>query len=247
MLIIPAIDIIQGKVVRLHQGDFNKVTFYSDEPIKIAKAWQEKGARLLHLVDLEGARDGKLKNKDTIVDIVKNIDILCEIGGGIRTESDIEFFLNAGAKRVVIGTKALEGNAYLGRLVSKYKEKIVVSIDFSGGRVTKKGWQEETDLTPEACVDMMRETGVRTIVVTDIKLDGTLKGPNVKRIKEIIDSKDISVIASGGISSLEDIKKLKEIENKNLEGVIVGRALYEGKVDLEEAIKIAELTRNQPG
>ena len=244
MLIIPAIDIIQGKVVRLHQGDFNKITFYSDEPIKIAMAWQEKGARLLHLVDLEGARDGKLKNKDTIVDIVKNIDILCEIGGGIRTESDIEFFLNAGAKRVVIGTKALEGNASLGRLVSKYKEKIVVSIDFSGGRVAKKGWQEETDLTPGDCVDMMQEAGVKTIVVTDIRLDGTLKGPNVKRIKEIINSKDISVIASGGISSIEDIRKLKEIENKNLEGVIVGRALYEGKVKLEEAIKIAEPTRN---
>ncbi|MBU4343054.1 MAG: 1-(5-phosphoribosyl)-5-[(5-phosphoribosylamino)methylideneamino]imidazole-4-carboxamide isomerase [Candidatus Omnitrophica bacterium] len=244
MLIIPAIDIIQGKVVRLHQGDFNKITFYSDEPIKIAMAWQEKGARLLHLVDLEGARDGKLKNKDTIVDIVKNIDILCEIGGGIRTESDIEFFLNTGAKRVVIGTKALEGNASLGRLVSKYKEKIVVSIDFSGGRVAKKGWQEETDLTPGDCVDMMQEAGVKTIVVTDIRLDGTLKGPNVKRIKEIINSKDISVIASGGISSIEDIRKLKEIENKNLEGVIVGRALYEGKVKLEEAIKIAEPTRN---
>ena len=239
MLIIPAIDIIGGKVVRLEKGDFNKEKVYSDDPVQIACNWEEKGAELLHIVDLDGAREGKIKNQDTITMIMRNIKVPCEIGGGIRDKSDIEYFLENGAKRVVLGTRAFEDPRYLEELISEFREKIVVGVDFSGNKVVKKGWQETTGLSPMFIVQEMQKMGVKTIVVTDISVDGTLKGPKIERLKQILNTVEISVIASGGISSLEDIKKLKEIKNKNLEGVIIGKALYEGRVDLKEAIKIA--------
>lgn len=240
MLIIPAIDILQGKVVRLHQGDFNKSKFYSDDPVQIAYNWQKKGASFLHIVDLDGARYGETKNKDAIIRIIKSIDVSCEVGGGLRNDKDIEYFLNSGAKRVVISTKAFEDMDYLRKLISRFHGKIAVSIDFVNGFVAKTGWLEKTDLTPDNASRKMQEMGVKTIVVTDITRDGTLTGPNIDMMKEILKVVDISVIASGGISRLEDIKKLKEIEAENLEGIIIGRALYEGRIDLEEAIKIAE-------
>lgn len=239
MLIIPAIDIIQGRVVRLDQGDFNKEKFYSDDPVKTALIWQEKGAEFLHIVDLDGARYGKVKNKEIIGRIIKAVKIPCEVGGGLREDKDIEYFLEQGARRVVLGTRAFEDIKYLEGLVSRFEERIVVSIDFSGDRIVKKGWQETTDLRPALVIDKIKKLGVRTIVVTDITLDGTLKGPNIERLRQILNSAEISMIASGGISSVEDIKRLKDIGSKNLEGVIVGRALYEGKFDIEEAIEIA--------
>ena len=241
MLIIPAVDIIGGKVVRLEKGDFNKEKVYSSEPLETAKNWESKGAKFLHIVDLDGAREGKVKNVAAITGVIKNIKIPCEVGGGIRDKADIDYFLKNGAARVVLGTKAFEDPDYLRQLVDRFDEKIVVSCDFSGDKVVKKGWQEKTELGPIDAVKQMQAIGVKTIVVTDISVDGTLAGPNIERLKEILDSVNISVIASGGISSLEDIRKLKEIKNKNLEGVIIGKALYEGKIDLEEAIEIASL------
>jgi len=240
MLVIPAIDVIQGKVVRLHQGDFNKEKFYSDDPVGTALMWQKKGASFLHIVDLDGARHGEIKNRDAISRIIKDVNIPCEVGGGLRDNKDIEYFLQQGARRLVLGTTALEDIDYLKKLVSEFNESIVVSVDFAGERVAKKGWQEETDLAPDIVANRMQEIGVKTIVVTDIAMDGTLMGPNIEWLKKILNSVDISVIASGGISTLEDIKKLKAIGAKNLEGIIIGRALYEGKIDLEEAIRIAE-------
>ncbi len=239
MLIIPAIDIIDGKVVRLEKGDFNKEKVYSLDPVEVAKAWEEKGAKLLHLVDLDGAREGYVKNVGVTTNIIKNVKIPCEVGGGLREISDIEYFLKNGAARAVIGTKAFEDPDCLEKLIHRFNEKIVVSVDFSGNKVVKKGWQEKTDLDPMNVIKGMQEIGVKIIVVTDISVDGTLMGPKIERLKEILDAVNISVIASGGISSLEDIKKLKEIKNKNLEGVIIGKALYEGILDLYEAIKIA--------
>ena len=238
MLIIPAIDIINGKVVRLEKGDFNKEKVYSTDPLEVAKTWETKGARFLHIVDLDGAREGYVKNVGVIVNIIKNVKIPCEVGGVLREMSYIEYFLKKGAARAVIGTKAFEDSDYLGKLVFKFGDKIVVSVDFSGNKVVKKGWQEKTDLDPMAVIKDMQETGVKTIVVTDISVDGTLMGPNIERLSKILDAVGISVIASGGSSSLDDIRKLKEIKNKNLEGVIIGKALYEGRIDLKEAIKI---------
>lgn len=240
MIIIPAIDIIQGTVVRLHQGDFSKEKLYSDNPVEVARMWREKGAEFLHIVDLEGAKHGEMINRDVITKIIKSVDIPCEVGGGIRDDNDIDYFLQNGAKRVVVGTVALENTDYLKELVSRFDEKLVVSIDFSGGHVAKTGWQERTNLTPDLVAMGMENLGVKTIVVTDIATDGTLMGPNIDKLKKILASVDISVIASGGVSNLDDIKKLKALGSKNLEGVIVGRALYEGKIDLKKAIKAAK-------
>ena len=239
MIIIPALDIIKGKVVRLYQGDFSKDTVYSDDPLESALSWQGKGAEFLHLVDLDGAKYGEVKNRDILARIIKAVEVPCEVGGGLRNEADVEYFLKQGARRVVIGTKAFEDTAYLQKLVKKFGDKIVVSIDSSAGRLVKKGWQEKTELSAVTWAGKMQAKGVKTIVVTDIATDGTLEGPNIEGLKEILTKVEISVIASGGVSGLEDIKKLKALGSKNLEGVIVGRALYEGKLDLGEAIKQA--------
>lgn len=239
MLIIPAIDIIDGKVVRLEKGDFNKEKVYSKDPLEIARGWEKKGAGFLHIVDLDGAREGKIKNQDVIIKVIKNIKIPCEVGGGIRDKADIDYFLKNGARRVVLGTRAFEDTEYLEKLIASFNEKIIVSVDFLANKVVKKGWQEKTDLDPISVIKEMHGIGVKTVVVTDTSVDGTLMGPKIQGLREILDAVDISVIASGGISSLEDIKKLKEIKNKNLEGVIIGKALYEGRLDLKEAIKIA--------
>jgi len=206
MLIIPAIDIIKGNVVRLHQGNFNKEKLYSEDPVGTALGWQKKGASFLHIVDLDGARQGEVKNRDAISRIIKNVNIPCEVGGGLRDDKDIEYFLQQGARRVVLGTKALEDIDYLKKLLHRFNEKIVIGVDFAGERVAKKGWQEETDLRPDTVVRKMQKIGVKTVVITDIALDGTLMGPNIEKLKEILNSVDISVIASGGISTLEDIK-----------------------------------------
>lgn len=240
MIIIPAIDLIQGRVVRLHQGDFSKEKFYSDDPVETAIAWQKKGAEFLHIVDLDGARFGEIKNRDIIGRIIKNVSMFCEVGGGIRDERDIEYFLKKGAKRIVLGTRVLEDVDYLKSIITRFSDRIVVSIDFAGKRVVKKGWQEDTGLRPDAVAMKMQEAGVKTIEVTDIAMDGTLRGPNIEMLKNILASIDILVIASGGISSLDDIKALRDIGSRHLEGVIIGRALYEGKIDLDKAIEIAK-------
>lgn len=237
MIIIPAIDIIKGKVVRLYQGDFNKDTVYSGDPLETALTWQRKGAQFLHLVDLDGAKYGEVKNRDILTRIIKAIEVPCELGGGLRNEADIEYFLKQGARRVVIGTKAFEDMAYLQKLIKRFDDKIVVSIDSSAAGVAKKGWQEKTGQSAVTWAGKMQAKGVKRIVVTDIATDGTLEGPNIEGLKDILSAVDISVIASGGVSGLEDIKKLKAIGSKNLEGVIVGRALYEGKLDLGKAIR----------
>jgi len=238
MIIIPAIDIIEEKVVRLEKGNFSKEKAYSDDPLQVAKNWEKKGAKFLHIVDLDGAREGRIKNSNIIVKIIEALKIPCEIGGGLREASDIEYFLKKGAARAVIGTKAFEDTEYFEKLVHKFNERIVVSVDFSDNKVVKKGWQEKTDLKPLDAIKSMEKIGVTRIVVTDIKTDGMLKGPNIKRLREILDATKILIIASGGISSLEDIKKLNEIKNNRLEGVIIGKALYEGKIDLKKAIAL---------
>ena len=238
MIIIPAIDIINGKVVRLYQGDFNKEKSYSEDPVKMALKWQNKGASFLHIVDLDGAKYGEVRNRDIITSIIKSVNIPCEVGGGLRSDKDVEYFLKEGAARVIIGTKAFEDPEFLKNMISRFNEKIVLGIDFSGDKIAKKGWTEDTDLTPEAMLEKIKNIGVKTIVVTDIAVDGTLKGPNFQGVQDMLASIQIPLIASGGVSKIEDIKKLSEYESQGLQGVIIGKALYEGKIDFLEALKI---------
>ncbi|MFH1478179.1 MAG: 1-(5-phosphoribosyl)-5-[(5-phosphoribosylamino)methylideneamino]imidazole-4-carboxamide isomerase [Candidatus Omnitrophota bacterium] len=236
MIIIPAIDIIKGRVVRLYQGDFAKEKIYSEDPLEAAIRWQDKGAGFLHIVDLDGAKEGSPKNKELITSIIKNVKMRCGVGGGIRAEGDVEYYLDNGAARVVLGTKALEDKDFLRSLISRFKEKIVVGIDFKEGCAAKAGWLKKTEFKASDFAKSMKDIGVERVIVTDISVDGTLKGPNIISLREILDHVDIKIIASGGVSSLYDIRKLREINNKNLEAVIIGKALYEGKLDLEEAI-----------
>lgn len=239
MLIIPAIDIIGGKVVRLEKGDFKKATIYSSNPLEICLKWQNQGANFLHIVDLDAAKQGRLVNSGLIIDIIKKISIPAEIGGGLRSEEDVELYIKNGAGSVVLGTRVFEDRGYLKKLLRNFKEKIIVSVDFRGNKVVEKGWQHKTDLEPIKLIKDMQDMGVKRVIVTDTSRDGTLKGPNIKMFEEILSAVNISIVASGGVSSLNDIRALKEIGDKNLLGVIIGKALYENKLDMKEAMKLA--------
>jgi len=235
MLIIPAIDIEQAKVVRFIKGRYRK-KIYSDDPVEVALRWQRQGAKLLHIVDLEGAKTGKIKNFLSLKKILSKIDIPVEFGGGIRDIATIRRLLKMKVKRVIIGTQAKDED-FLKKVFKYFGSKVVVSVDEGKGKVFAKGWQDSfKDLDTFSLIERLKRIGFEEIIYTDILRDGTLKGPNLKRIKEILKQK-MKVIVSGGISSLEDIQKLKTLEKYGLKGVILGKALYEGKIDLSEAIK----------
>jgi phosphoribosylformimino-5-aminoimidazole carboxamide ribotide isomerase len=240
MIVIPAIDLRRKKVVRLLQGRFGKETAYSDEPVKVAKDFQAKGAKLLHLVDLDGALTGEPKNLDIAEEIIKAVDIPVQMGGGLRTDEAIAGLLSKGAARAIIGTRAYEDEGFLKRMVSEFKEKIAVSIDAVGEFVVSKGWVESTAIRAIDLARRLESLGVDTIIYTNVLKDGTLESPQMEPIEEMLDAVKIKVVVSGGISALEDIKNLKSLNRANLYGVITGKALYEGRLDLEEAIKVAE-------
>lgn len=237
MKVIPAIDIRGGKVVRLIQGDVELETVYSDSPLEMAQKWASFDVELIHIVDLDGALEGGLKNLDKVKEIVKNIKAKVELGGGIRDEAAVKEVLDAGVDKVVIGTKALD-EAFLDRIGKKFKDKIVVSIDAMQGMVQTKGWVFSTKAK---AIDLARKVeglGIRTINYTDISKDGTLEGPNIKSLKELLKATKVDIVASGGISTIDDVKSLKLLEKDGLAGIIIGKALYENTLDLEEAIKI---------
>jgi len=234
MRIIPAIDIIDKRVVRLEQGKFDKEKVYAENPILIAKNWKEKGATLLHIVDLDGAKIGKPINLDVIGDIAKVIDI--ELGGGLRSESDIENAFKAGVKFVVIGTSAVEDESFRINLVKKFQEKIIFAVDAKDGKVAIRGWKEVSDKDALEYIKELENIGAKRIIYTDISKDGMMEGPNFQVLKAILENTNIKVTASGGVSKIEDIKKLKEIEGNGLDSIIIGKALYEGTIDLKEAI-----------
>jgi len=236
MLIIPAIDLREGKVVRLTKGDFLKMDVYSDGPVVIAKKWQEAGAELIHVVDLDGAKTGTSENLDIVEKIAKSVDIPIELGGGIREESFIEEVLKKGVSKVVLGTKALDEN-FLSKVLKKFSDKIIVSIDSKKDVVTVKGWQEAGNIDSVRFAKDLEDKGVKRIIYTDVLKDGTLTGPNFFNIEKMLDAVNIEIVASGGVGSADDLRKLKTYETKGLVGVIVGKALYEGKLDLKEAIK----------
>ncbi|HEY4717004.1 MAG TPA: 1-(5-phosphoribosyl)-5-[(5-phosphoribosylamino)methylideneamino]imidazole-4-carboxamide isomerase [bacterium] len=237
MMIIPAIDIMDGKCVRLYQGQKNMVKEYHNDPAEIAKQWESKGAKLLHVVDLDGAFSGEPQNQRVVERIVDSVRIPIEVGGGIRSEETIEEYLEIGAARIVLGTRVVQDPGFLSNACMSYGERIILGVDAKNGLVAINGWEK---VTSEDAVEFARrfeELGIGGIIYTDLLRDGTLIGPNTEAIRNFASSIDLPVIASGGVSSVEDIVLLSGLEKDGVTGVIVGKALYEGKIDLEEALK----------
>ena len=240
MIIIPAIDLKDGKCVRLLQGKEDEVTVYSDDPAAMANKWVELGARLLHLVDLDGAFSGEQKNYDKIRAIRKAIHIPIELGGGIRDISRIEMLVNIGIDRVIIGTSATSNPDMVKEACKKYPGQVLVGIDAKDGKVAVKGWVEITELDAVEFAQSVEKFGIAGIIYTDISRDGMLTGPNVEAMATMVDSLNIPVIASGGVSGIEDIKALMNV--KGLIGVITGKALYAESLDLVKAIETVKGT-----
>lgn len=237
MIVIPAIDLKDGKCVRLLQGRKEDVTIYSDDPAAMARQWVDMGAKLLHVVDLDGAFTGEQKNFDRIREIRKSIHIPIEVGGGIRDIERIEQLIDIGVDRTIIGTSAAKDPDMVKKACEKYPEKVLVGIDAKDGKVAVKGWVEVTELGAIEFAKQMQDIGAAGIIYTDISRDGMLTGPNIEAMAKMVRAVDIPVIASGGVSKLDDIRNLKEIES--LWGVITGKALYAGSMELRAAIEIA--------
>lgn len=238
MLILPAIDLYQGQAVRLLRGDYENMTFYDKEPLNTAEKFEASGAKWLHIVDLEGAKDGTTANLDTIIKIIKSCKLNCEVGGGVRNMQVIERYINAGVKRVILGTAAVTEKNFVENAVKNFAEKIAVGVDIKDGFAAIKGWQEKSQLEAINFCEKMQNIGVKTIICTDISKDGAMKGTNFDLYKTLKEKLQINIIASGGVSSLEDVKKLAKL---NLYGAIIGRAYYTGAVSIKEAIEAAEL------
>lgn len=235
MLIIPAIDLKDGRCVRLLQGRAEAVTVFSDNPVEVALRWQEMGARLIHIVDLDGAFSGTQKNLEVIKEIRKAVDVEIELGGGIRDMERIERLINLGINRVILGTVVIENPEFVKEASRAFPQRIIAGIDAKDGLVAIRGWVEVTNLKALDVARRMEDYGVWGIIYTDISRDGMLVGPNIEATRQMVEAVDIPVIASGGVSSLEDIERLRQI--RGLWGVITGKALYTGAIDLREAIE----------
>lgn len=235
MKIFPAIDLRDGKAVRLFQGDYDKMTVYSDDPADVARAFKAKGADCLHVVDLDGAKDGKLVNYETIKEIVQGVDMFVEVGGGIRDEERIRQYLDIGVGRVILGTVAVRNPGFLEEMVKKYGEKIAVGVDARDGYVAVNGWKEITDRKSFDFCRHLSSIGVKTVIYTDISKDGGLEGTNMDAYRKLKDIEGLEVVASGGISFEEEITELKDI----VSAAILGKAIYSGKLDLEKAVELA--------
>ena len=236
MIILPAIDMYDKKAVRLFKGDYSQMTVYSDNPVEIALDFRNSGAEFIHLVDLEGAKDGTTPNIDVVEKIIKETGLKAEIGGGIRSKEVLEKYLSIGVSRVILGTAAVNDRDFLLWAVEKYGEKIAVGADIKDGFVAIKGWVEKSEIK---CGDFFRDMeniGVKTIICTDISKDGAMKGTNLQMYRELSEKFSIDIVASGGVSSMDDIKALREMK---IYGAIVGKAYYIGAINLKEAIKEA--------
>jgi len=236
MLVIPAIDLKEGQCVRLFQGKRDAVTTYSNDPVATAKKWESYGAELIHIVDLDGAFTGNQANLDAIIKIRQSIKIALQVGGGIRNMENITNLFAAGIERAIIGTAAIEDPEFVKSSCSRYPKRVIIGIDAKEGMVAIKGWEEITSLDAREVAGHLEVAGAAGIVYTDVARDGTLSGPNIEAIRKMVESVSIPVIAAGGVSSIEDIKNLIQI--KNLWGVITGKAIYSGSLDLKEAIQI---------
>ena len=237
MEIIPAIDLLGGACVRLHQGDYNQVTRFSDDPVAQALSWQNQGASRLHLVDLDGAKSGDPVNDASVRAITNALSIPVQLGGGVRSVERAESLINCGLDRVILGTAAIENPEMVQELASRHPGKVVVGIDARDGKVATRGWIEESNVEATTLARELSSAGIAAIISTDIATDGTLAGPNLKALREMADSSSVPVIASGGVGCMADLLALLALEPHGVNGVITGRALYDGRIDLKEAIQ----------
>lgn len=242
MHLYPAIDIRRGAVVRLLQGDFDQQTTYGQNPVEQAKAFEAAGASRLHIVDLDGARTGKMTNLDTVRAITRDTDLIVEFGGGVRSTNTIDALINAGVQRVVLGTAALKNWDWFERLMGNptYRGKLVLGLDAREGRLAVAGWQEMTATTALDVARRVTDWPLAGIVYTDIATDGTLKGPSLDATGQLAEATDVPVIASGGVGTLDDLRSLRTLEPRGVAGVIVGRAIYDGRFSIEDALTIIE-------
>ncbi len=246
MILFPAIDVQDGKVVRLRQGRFDEVTQYAEDPAETALRWAGAGASWIHLVDLDGARHGGLKNLSALRRVVASCRLSVQAGGGVRSLDDIDRVLEAGAARVVLGTRAIEDPEFLREALRGRPDRILVSLDCVEGRVALRGWREVSASDAVETAVRLQEMGVRRIVYTDIRTDGMLSGPDIPGLRRILGAVRIPLIASGGVAALDHVRALQELEPEGLEGVIVGRALYEGTLDLKEAVALCSPNGSSP-
>lgn len=236
MILYPAIDILGGRAVRLVEGDYARETVYADDPVDAALRWAEEGSHHLHVVDLDGARDGEPKNLELVRRIADEVPFPIQVGGGLRNEKAVANVLRAGAERVVIGTAALRDPRFLQRMIDRHGERIAVGIDARGGNVSLAGWTETSEVPATEAVAELTLRGVSRFVFTPIEVDGTLAGPGLRELATVAGSTSASIIYSGGIGSLEDLETLRREAAPNVEGVIVGKALYEGRFEVADAI-----------
>ena len=233
MIIFPAIDLYEGKAVRLYKGDYAKLTVYDENPINTAKKFVEEGATHIHMVDLEGARDGNTPNFETVKQIVNATDLFVEIGGGIRDMETIDKYLSVGVGRVILGTAAVSSEGFVERAVEKYGDKIAVGADIKDGEIAVKGWIEKSGVKSDDFFEKMQKIGVKTIICTDISRDGAMRGTNLELYRSLSQKYDMNIIASGGVSSLDDVIALRKMD---VYGAIIGKAYYTGAIKLSEAI-----------
>ena len=236
MIIFPAIDIIGGKAVRLLKGDYAKMTVYNDDPSAVARDFENEGATHIHLVDLEGAKNGDTPNIETVKKIRETTDLFIEIGGGIRNMETVEKYLSAGVNRCILGTAAVNDEAFLTKAVEKYGEKIAVGVDIKDGFVAIKGWLEKSQFTGLEFCEKMQGLGVSCIICTDVSKDGAMKGTNLPLYREMSQRFSMDITASGGVSTLDDVKALREMD---IYGCIIGKAYYTGAINLREALEAA--------
>ena len=237
MLIYPAIDLYEGKAVRLFKGDYAQMTVYSEHPVEVAMDFKNSGATHIHLVDLEGAKSGTTPNLDTVCAIKKAAGLFCEVGGGIRSMEVVDRYIGAGVDRVILGTAAVTDPDFLKQAVAKHGDKIAVGVDIKEGKVAIKGWTEKSQLDAFDFCKSLQELGVNTLICTDISLDGAMKGTNVPLYKELSEKFSMQIIASGGVSSIDDVKRLSALD---IYGAIIGKAYYTGAINLKEAIEVAK-------
>ncbi len=235
MKLFPAIDLKDKKVVRLFKGDYNQMTVYSDNPLEIAKGFKASGAEYLHVVDLDGAKDGDNPNFEIVADLAENSGLKVEIGGGIRSEEIIKKYIDAGVMRVILGTVAISNPDFVAEMVNKYGDKIAVGVDMLGGKVATHGWLNVSEVDGFEFCERLEKMGVATVICTDISKDGAMQGTNRELYREMATRFKFDTVASGGVSTLDDVKALNEM---NVYGAILGKALYTGAIDLKDAVKI---------